>query len=121
MTVRPGTDPRPAAAAVPAQAAGPEPAGAAPAGAAPAGASPAGPAADTGEQDLLAQVTAENPEFRIWRETTALGTRYICRSLDLRLNPYTLVTVDLGEMAVMLSDARRRREQRPSSPIHAAC
>lgn len=109
MTVRSGTDPRPAAAAVPAQTAGP----------ALAGASLAGPAADGGEQDLLAQVAAENPEFRIWRETTALGTRYICRSLDLRLNPYTLVTVDLDEIAAMLSDARRRREQRPPSPTRA--
>jgi hypothetical protein len=86
MTVRPGTGPRPVAAA---------------------------------ELDPLAQVAAENPEFRIWRETTSLGTRYICRSLDLRVNPYTLVTIDLDEMAVMLSDARRRREQRPPSPVHA--
>jgi hypothetical protein len=85
---------------------------------------PAAPAAPRqpprmADDDQLALIAAEHPEFRIWREATYARSRYICRSLDLHVNPHTLVTGSLDELAAELSAARRRRERTTPSRICA--
>ena len=54
--------------------------------------------------DPLPALTADFPQFKIWREETAEGRcRYIARSLDPDTHPHTLVTGDPGELRAMLS------------------
>jgi hypothetical protein len=59
----------------------------------------AGPPADPGE---LALTAAGFPGFRLWRETTGDGTRYVARALSLATHPYTVVTSSLSELAAAL-------------------
>jgi hypothetical protein len=53
--------------------------------------------------DELASLQADFPQFRIWRETTCQGTKYIARRLHPDIHPHTLVTPDPGEIRAELS------------------
>jgi len=56
--------------------------------------------------DELAEIAAENPRHRVWRETTYDGIRYIAQSLDLGIHPHTLVTRSLPELRAALNGAQ---------------
>jgi hypothetical protein len=49
------------------------------------------PSPPAAASDELAEIAAENPRHRIWRETTYDGIRYIAQSLDLGVHPASLV------------------------------
>jgi hypothetical protein len=59
--------------------------------------------------DELAEIAAENPCHRVWRETTCDGIRYIAQSLDLGVHPHTLVTRSLPELRAALNASTPRR------------
>jgi len=59
--------------------------------------------------DELAEIAAENPGHRIWRETTYDGIHYIAQSLDLGIHPHTLVTKSLPELRAVLTASRPQR------------
>jgi hypothetical protein len=58
--------------------------------------------------DELASLQADFPQFRIWREATSQGTRYIARRLHPGVHPHTLVTPDPGEIRAELSASPSR-------------
>jgi hypothetical protein len=60
-------------------------------------------AAGTADPDDLALTAAGFPAFRLWRETTGDGTRYIARARSLTTRPHTVVTGSLGELAAALA------------------
>lgn len=72
-------------------------------------------AGDAGPGELPG-LRAEYPCFRIWREETCDCVRYVVRSLHLGLNPYTVVTDDIGELRTALEPSRHAPCPRP----HAA-
>jgi hypothetical protein len=53
--------------------------------------------------DELARLQGDFPQFRIWREATCQGTKYIARRLHPGVHPHTLVTSDPGEIRAELS------------------
>jgi hypothetical protein len=54
---------------------------------------------DTAE---VARLQASFPQFRIWRESTYRGPRYIACRLRPGTRPHTLITSDLGELRAEL-------------------
>jgi hypothetical protein len=60
---------------------------------------------DTDHQTILAALQSDFPAFRITRETTLSGPRYIARSLHLNQNPHTLITADPAELRTALATA----------------
>jgi len=72
------------------------------------------PASDAGEPtDDLSGLRADFPCFRIWREQTCDRALYVARSLHLELNPFTVVTGDIGELHAALEPARLLACPRP--------
>jgi hypothetical protein len=72
------------------------------------------PASETAPpHDLIPGLRADFPCFRIWREQTCDRALYVARSLHLDLNPYTVVTDDIGELRTALEPARRLACPRP--------
>jgi hypothetical protein len=57
------------------------------------------------ESAELASLRSSFPEFRIWREQTYHGTRYVARSLHLSPGLHTLVTSDAAELRSELAAA----------------
>jgi len=75
---------------------------------------PARPASNAGEPaDDLAGLRADFPCFRIWREQTCDRALYVARSLHLELNPFTVVTDEIGELSAALQPARHAACPRP--------
>jgi DNA-binding XRE family transcriptional regulator len=56
-----------------------------------------------GDPDELALVAAGFPAFRLWREVTCEGTRYVAQGGNLAARPYAVVTGDLTELRAALS------------------
>src|SRR5260370_38015988 len=56
--------------------------------------------------DDLAELRADFPGYKIWREPLPGRARYIARSQRHGLNPHTVVTSDLGELREALEPAR---------------
>jgi|CZKT01.1.fsa_nt_gi hypothetical protein len=65
------------------------------------------PARTPAALDELAEIAAENPGHRIWRETTYDGIRYIAQRLHLGSHPHTLVTKSLPSCAPRSTRASR--------------
>jgi len=68
--------------------------------------------AEIADPDELALIAAGFPAFRLWRETTGDGTRYVARALSLETRPHTVVTGSLPELAAALA-AGRDQDRRP--------
>jgi uncharacterized membrane protein len=60
---------------------------------------------NTDNQTTLTALQGEFPAFRITRETTLQGPRYIVRSLRLSQHPHTLITADPAELRAALAPA----------------
>jgi hypothetical protein len=60
---------------------------------------------DTDHEAMLTALQEEFPAFRITRELTLTGPRYIARSRHLSQNPHTLITADPGELRTALTSA----------------
>jgi hypothetical protein len=60
------------------------------------------PANESEKDDEIAQLQASFPQFRIWRESTHSGPRYIACRLRPGTRPHTLITSDLGELRAEL-------------------
>jgi hypothetical protein len=58
--------------------------------------------ADESDKAEVARLQASFPQFRIWRESTYRGPRYIACSRQLGTRPHTLITSDLGELRAEL-------------------
>ncbi len=56
--------------------------------------------------DPLTILQRDFPGYRIWRENTLTGSRYIARSPHLNQNPHTLITHDPAEVRAELSAAK---------------
>jgi hypothetical protein len=65
-----------------------------------------GKANESGRDEEIARLQASFPEFRIWRESTYSGPRYIACRLRPGTRPHTLVTADLGELRAELGAGR---------------
>jgi len=57
----------------------------------------------TASPRTLRDLQREYPQFAIWREVTGERTRYIARRARPEVNPYTVVTADLGELGTILA------------------
>jgi len=68
--------------------------------------------AEAADPDELALVAAGFPAFRLWRETTGDGTRYVARARSLRTHPHAVVTGSLPELAAALT-AGQEQDRRP--------
>jgi hypothetical protein len=60
------------------------------------------PANESEQDEDVAQLQASFPQFRIWRESTYRGPRYIACRLQPGTRPHTLITSDLGELRAEL-------------------
>ena len=60
------------------------------------------------DADELALVAAGYPAFRLWRETTGDGTRYVARALSLHTHPHAVVTGSLPELTAALPPGSSR-------------
>jgi hypothetical protein len=60
------------------------------------------PADESDKAEDIAQLQASFPQFRIWRESTYRGPRYIACRLRPGTRPHTLITSDLGELRAEL-------------------
>ena len=60
------------------------------------------PANESENDEEIAQLRASFPQFRIWRESTYRGPRYIACRLQPGARPHTLITSDLGELRAEL-------------------
>jgi hypothetical protein len=60
-----------------------------------------------GDPDELALVAAGFPAFRLWREVTCEGTRYVAQGNNLAAHPYAVVTGDLTELLATLSAGQK--------------
>ena len=65
-----------------------------------------GKASEGGRDEEIARLQASFPEFRIWRESTYSGPRYIACRVRPGTRPHTLVTADLGELRAALGAGR---------------
>ena len=61
------------------------------------------------DRDELALVAAGFPAFRLWRETTSDGTRYVACARSLRTHPHAVVTGSLGELTDALTSGQQGR------------
>jgi hypothetical protein len=62
------------------------------------------PANESDKAEELARPQASFPQFRIWRESTYRGPRYIACRRQPGTRPHTLITSDLGELRAELSN-----------------
>jgi hypothetical protein len=60
------------------------------------------PANENEKDEEIAQLQASFPQFRIWRESTHRGPRYIACRLQPGTRPHTLITSDLNELRAEL-------------------
>jgi hypothetical protein len=58
--------------------------------------------ADDSDKAEVARLQASFPQFRIWRESTYRGPRYIACRLQPGTRPHTLITSHLGELRAEL-------------------
>jgi len=63
--------------------------------------------------DDLTVLRADFPAYRIWREETPGRIRYVARSRHPGLNPFTVVTPDLGELRDALQSAPQAQAPEP--------
>ena len=61
------------------------------------------------DPDELALVAAGFPGFRLWRETTGDGTRFVACARSLRTHPHAVVTGSLPELAAALTAGQQGR------------
>ena len=61
----------------------------------------------------LDRLRADFPHFRIWRENTGSGPRYVARSQRAGLHPHTVVTADPAELRAALGAAPAQARPQP--------
>jgi len=57
---------------------------------------------DSDKAEEIARLQASFPQFRIWRESTYRGPRYVACRLQPGTRPHTLITSDLCELRAEL-------------------
>jgi hypothetical protein len=60
------------------------------------------PADESEKDEDIARLQASFPQFRIWRESTYRGPRYVACRRRPGTCPHTVITSDLGELRVEL-------------------
>jgi hypothetical protein len=60
------------------------------------------PVNESEQDEDIAELQASFPQFRIWRESTYRGPRYIACSRRPGTRPHTVITSDLGELRAEL-------------------
>jgi hypothetical protein len=68
----------------------------------PAPASENDKAEESEKAEEIARLQASFPQFRIWRESTYRGPRYVACRLRSGTRPHTLITSDLDELRAEL-------------------